>query len=217
MKPAEKTSAAALAAVVIAVAGGFPQASRAQTLMDAANGDVFDFTWGDVTATNNGTSITLTEAPSLSFGGAGEGLGELTVDAASSSIEVIYKALPGNTAATFTLTLQDTDPNTSGVEDYFYAFDIASGTPVDNGFVSLAVPLLDHFAVAPAFEQNAGDEVPNFGLTGFSIQLGTPGEGLALELRSVSIVPVPEPGGLALLGLAGAAAILHRPRAGRRP
>lgn len=179
------------------------------------------FTFDDFSATgaftDGPTSLTLDVQDSNGsngvFGGVGvdygtpPGTNNVNFDAATALWEVSVKILPNNAATAFRTTYIDQDPGFPvPAEEYVYEWDLTT-VPNDGQFHLLTKPVLGgELFSQSAFNFDANDDgINNPGLRQLQIQsvFGSTGR-LNIEVDYVQIVAIPEPGTVALLGLASA-------------
>lgn len=187
---------------------GAASGQSAITLFDGG-GDFFTgapagFTFGDFTGnvTETPTSLIIDVAD---FGGVGLDVPETAFDAGNFQFRLVYRELANNAAGSFNLVLQDNDGDDSGpglgAEQFQYVVDtsFASDLGDGSGFSEQFVPLNSVFRQQVGGFANDGDGIENFGLFQFQVQSSfgstTP---LNIELQTLELVPIPEPGTMAL-------------------
>ena len=164
-------------------------------IYNGCGGDTTGFTFGSFIfgLVETGTSFTVDVED---FGGTGLGFGLTDVDANSTQLRVVYRALKGNVAAQFEVLLQDNDGDDSwpglGNEEYLYPFPFEAGTPLDDGsgFDQQFVNLTDFEFRQQSFGFiNDGDEELNYGAVQWNLQssFGST-DRLALEVKSIELV-----------------------------
>jgi hypothetical protein len=217
-----------LAALFLAC-GILSQASAVTVTLYQGGDDFFGsspagFTYDDFNGqtTDTGTSLIVDLATEVApgnglFGGLGRDIpgGQVDFDANTHQLRLEYRLLADNMASNFRVVLSDID-DADSAEDFQYFVDPSFASPLGDGF-SEQFLMID--AASSVFRQtsfgfvDAGDSVLNFGLRQWQVQseFGSANR-LAMELRLIEIVPIPEPGTGTLFGSALLALLFCRRR-----
>ncbi len=173
-----------------------PTAARLNTGTFGANPTMFTF--GTLTSPGaldvSGSNIVI-DASTIGAGGLGFDLPETDFDATQYQLEVEARLLSGNLADNFLVLLSDVDGDDSGAglgsDDFVFSF--GTGDFNDTTFATSVIPLgsgNEVGIVTTAGFTNGGDGLQDFDLTRFQIQADGASDLLAIEIASVSIVPL---------------------------
>ena len=136
-------------------------------------------------------------ADSTVAGGVGFDPAQVDFDPTTHQLEVEARLLDANTAGSFNILMSDNDTDAAlGSDDFLYVIDTSNfntseittfTTPLGSGTESVIVETF-------GFEGNPGNGLQDFGLTRLQLQVNADDAGvLALEVMSVSIVPITDP------------------------
>ncbi len=179
----------ALAAAAFAAAPAVAQVNF--TLYQAGTSDFFTaspagFTWGSLTdhVTDTASGLVI-NADTAAQGGGGVGRNaSANLDAAVYEIQLTVEALPGNTAASVNVALNDSDAG--GSEEYIYSLALPA---VGAGPTTITAPASVYSELRPG--GTPGDGIQNFGLAQWQIQ--SAGEAvLNVRVSRVELVQVGE-------------------------
>ncbi len=187
------------------------------------NGDQGFFSFGDftVTDTTDGVVIDNSEGDASDDAGLFGGFGNNSFDVqdfdpATNELTVEFRFLEGDASGFFNFVLSDIDDENSAQDNQFtFTSDAASDVGDGSGFLTQSILLSEeaNFQQTSFGFDDSGDGIFNPGLREVQVQsaFGST-DALIVEIRSIRISAIPEPGSLALLGLVVPAFALRRRR-----